>query len=241
MKLIFSYIVALTMVGFASAQSCSTHRVVSYPTHVVAKPVVVVEKKVVVEVVPIAFYTPVAVALYGGAYIPPVVVPHPVPTPAPPPASTASAGELQQILTAIRQVDTNVRNIEERVRALESRSGGASPPPPAGTPPPGTPRLDPFVPPKKEKVIVPPVGNALSILKNRCASCHGSSASTEGGDFVMYKDDKLVELNDRQWRKVGSKVASGKMPPEKDSKGNLVPTMPDEEASVVAAFLDNLK
>lgn len=240
MKLVFSYLAALALVGHASAQSCSTHRVITptFATHVV-KPVVV-EKKVVAEVIPVAVYTPVAVALYGGAYIPPVVSPGVAPAPAP--AAAASAGELQQILTAIRQVDSNVRSIDDRVRALESKVNGTTPPPAAAPGTPGTPKLDPFVPPKKGSVAAPAANNAGAILTNRCASCHDAKvAAKDGGDFEMFKDGKMLELNDRQWRKVGSKVASGKMPPDKDARGTPVPPMPDEEAAVVAAFIDSLK
>lgn len=239
MKLILSFLVALILVGVASAQSCGVaQRVVAHNYHAP----VVVKKAVVAEVVPVAVYA--VLPVYGGAYIPPVVAAAPV---APTPASVTPPQQdaLGQILTAIKQVDSNVKSIDERVKILEAKVNGTQAPPvmPPATNPatPEVPKLDPFTPPGKAPAVIQPK-SAVSILTTHCVACHARQADTLGGNFKMFDDaGKLLTLTDKQWRKVSSKMASNKMPPEKDSAGNTLPKLDTEDYAVVVQWMENLK
>jgi cytochrome c553 len=231
MKYALGLVLALTTTGVLAAQQCVTTRVVTnnYVAPVVAK------KFVVTEVVPVAAYA--VLPLYGGAYVPPVVVTTPAPAPAPAPEVRRNdQSDLQQILTAIKQVDSNVRSIDDRVKALEAKVNGTPAQAPAN---PGNPKLDPFVPPKTGQLNTPK--SAQAILTTHCANCHGKNSDTLGGNFEMFVDGKLKELTDRQWRKIGSKVASNKMPPEKDNAGNKLPAMEQEDYAILVQFIDSLK
>lgn len=239
MKLILSFLVSLILVGVACAQSCGVaQRVVVSNYHAP----VVVKKAIVAEVVPVAVYA--VLPVYGGAYIPPVVAAAPVAsTPAP---VAQQPSEFQQILTAIKQVDSNVRSIDDRVKILEAKVNGTQAPPVAPpTMPPATnptvPKLDPFTPPGKAPAVTQPK-TAVSILTSHCVACHGKTSDTLGSNFKMFDDEnKLLTLTDKQWRKVSSKMASNKMPPEKDNAGNNLLKLDTEDYATVVQWMENLK
>ncbi len=233
MKLILAYILLLAAVGFASAGSCTTP--VYHAPHV--------KKVVVAQVVTVPVFQFAALPVYGGAYVPPAVAVTPAPVAvAPTEDFRKRQSDLEQILGAIKQVDSNTRSIDERVKVLEAKVNGQQQlPPPAVVPPKDkTPDLTPKTPLSPQ--VQAPVAPGVGVLNKHCAACHGVTADKTGGDFAMFDNaGKLLELNDRQWRKVSTKMASQKMPPEKDGKGTLLAQPTQEEYASVVAFIETLK
>lgn len=229
MKLTLSLLAAIMLTGAASAGSCFSAPVYHSPVVTYHAPKAVI--------IPVAVY---AVA-YGGAYVPPVVQTVPaVPTPATP-ASAAQPSELQQILTAIKQVDSNVRNIDDRVKVLEAKVNGTALPPPKQEP---VPPLSPKTPLPKENLEVS--NQAVGIFQSKCASCHSENTasvkmtdgSLKGGGFVMFQGGKLLDLPEKKWGRVSTRIGTVTMPPKRDADNNPVPELTNEEASVLSAFID---
>lgn len=244
MRYSLGLILGIVVTGAASASSCHPSRIV-YSHYTPSYPITYVDPvvKKVVEEFKITYFVPAILAFpgYGGSYVPPVV------NAATPQASGNSSsshtGELQQILTAIKQVDANVRSIDERVRVLEAKvNQSAAPLPPAApTTPSKDTRPDPFAKPGTTGAVTQPK-SWKTVFAARCAACHTDSvAATEGKGFVMFDKGNLVDFNDRQWRKIGVKLTTKQMPPEKDSKGNAVPEMPQDEFELVMSHMASIK
>lgn len=259
MRLITSFVVALSLTGVATAGSCrpvlgGTHA----PFH--APYVAPVAKKIVVAEVIAVPVLSFGVVAYGGAYVPPVVNAAPAP---PAEDLRQRQSDLQQILTAIKQVDANTRSIDERVKVLEAKVNGLPQPQPVQPKQPdgGTPPLVPKSPlpgatsnletPSESSVLtISDHAPGRAVFSKYCAACHkageasvvvGKNGETKGGDFVMFDNDLLRKQTDRKWRRVLVKMTTQKMPPEKDAAGKPLPQPTPEEYAEVVKFIDTLK
>jgi hypothetical protein len=246
MRLLLAYTAALVLTGFASAGSCYTPLRVHAPY--VAPVVHHVKKVVVAEVIaiPVLQYGVVA---YGGAYVPPVV--NAAPVAQQPPAEDLRKRQTfeEQVIAGLTQLNKNtvaisddVQALKARVAEVERRTGGTLPAPqPVPTKQPD--KTPPLVP---NKPLPGATGNlattppAVAVLGKHCAACHTEGKLVDNS-FAMFDGDKLLELNDRQWRKVSTKMATQKMPPEKDAAGKALPQPTPEEYAEVVKFIDTLK
>lgn len=235
MRLITSFVVALSLTGVAAAGSCVAPIKVVTPTYAVP----FVKKAVVAEVVAVPVLT-FGVVAYGGAYVPPVVNAAPVP---PAEDMRQRQSDLQQILTAIKQVDANTRSIDERVKVLEAKVNGLPQPQPVQPKQPdgGTPPLVPKTPLPGAASNLELNRPAVAVLSKHCAACHTKDRLTDNTFTMFNADGRMLELSDRQWRRVSTKMATQKMPPEKDAAGKVLPQPTPEEYAEVVKFIDNLK
>ncbi len=180
---------------------------------VVHRPAVVVAKAAVV----VAAVEAIPVAVYQA--IPAYgasYIPH-----APAPTASLSA-DTQAILDALRSIDARLKRVESVTNLPAPAEDKATPAPAAGD----------------------TETKARAILGARCASCHSANKLNAGTTFAMFAaDGKINTLTDRQWGKIGSKIATGKMPPPKKdpATGEQVLTMPNDEAATVAEWLDARK
>lgn len=78
------------------------------------------------------------------------------------------------------------------------------------------------------------------VLATKCAVCHNAtSATADGGGFVLFDKGSLAPLSERQLRLIGTKTYSGAMPP-KNNKHNVVP-LTDQEVADVQAWIAGQK
>ncbi len=201
----------------------------------------VVVKKEVVLATPVAVYLPypIAAAFYPGYTLPPTpgtapsypaspgAAPTPGAMPGGPAVASAPGADLRPVLEALDRIN-------RRLDVLEGRAPGG--------PRERFPVQDPPVPGKLPTAgkggIKPP-----SFFGPKCASCHQRGKESEGNGFVLLEADGSLApvLTDRDFRLVGSKIYTARMPPKKDGKGNALEAVTNEEAAEWAEFSDNLK
>lgn len=238
-RFLIAFLACLCLVGAASAQ-CAKPFVYHAPIikeQVVVKEVIQPVVQRFQAVVPL-----VELPTYSVAYAQPVVPVAPAPTAHPPGPDVQ-----QQILSAVNGMRASVEGLRQevgdvrraqqeqdaRLRALEGKGGPQPPQPPAKPPQPP----DPFSAPQKDKA-PPAANNGLSLLQNRCASCHeAKSAAAKGGGFTMFDGAALAPLTREQRFETLKQVGEGRMPKRGDGRQPLA----DSEYELVAQFIMSLK
>jgi hypothetical protein len=246
MKLIPAFSLMLLATGFASAGTCYTPVRVHHPY--VAPVVHHVKKVVVAEVVAVPILQ-FGVIAYGGGYnahVPPVVNAAPVA-----PAEDLRKRQTfeEQVIAGLTQLNKNTNAISDDVQSLKARVAeverrtGTLP-----TPQPVAPKQSDKTPPLLPNKPLPgATGNltadhpAVVVLGKHCAACHTDGKLTDTTFTMFDPAGKLLEMSDRQWRKVSTKMATQKMPPEKDAAGKALPQPTPEEYGEVVKFIDGLK
>jgi mono/diheme cytochrome c family protein len=150
-----------------------------------------------------------------------------------------TSADAKAILDAVRGVRADIADLKVRVRNIEASGAGKALPPalPPTVPPPAMPKAAEDAVGTSGKEVAVPGGGAVAIFQAKCAGCHEAAVSADkGGGFTMFDGGKLVNLSDRAWGKIGSKVAVGRMPPP---KSGIV--LSDEDAATVADWLDRRK
>lgn len=247
MKLIPAFSLMLLAAGSASAGTCVTPARVVYNPYVA--PVVHHVKKVVVAEVVAVPILQFGVIAYGGGYnshVPPVVNATPVA-----PAEDLRKRQTfeEQVIAGLTQLNKNTNTISDEVQSLKARVAeverrtGTLP-----TPQPVTPRQSDKTPPLVPKQPLPGATSnltagwsAVAVLGKHCSACHTEGRLTDTTFAMFDYAGKLLEMSDRQWRKVSTKMATQKMPPEKDAAGKVLPQPTPEEYAEVVKFIDGLK
>jgi mono/diheme cytochrome c family protein len=216
--------------------TCRARRVVA------VKEVVVVKKKVVPAIVltPLAAYVPgylVVGSVYTGP-APGVYAPTPAPVPVPTPAATPvprTTTSTETSTTTTVFTEAQKAWLRKEIRAAVGDAVGkpsVREVTPGATATPAT--------PKEESRTT----DAPAIFAKNCAKCHTAGPSLNAKtSFEMFSaDGKMKDLPDKQWAKVGARVALAEMPPPiKDAAGKESPAMSDEDAAIVANYIKNRK
>ena len=209
------------------AQGGSCAVVVRKPA-VVVKDVVVVKEVVQAVVAPVvATYTPIVVPLYSAVYqaqpygygaAPPGYGHAPGPGAYP---GAAPAGQHNEVLEAIRRISERLDRLERLPEARPQPQQRPEPMPPSGEPQAKAP------PPA-----APPGGKSTfeQLAFNKCAGCH-NSAKPSGG-FVMFREDRLVQLTPEQLGDVIDSVTSRRMP-----KGLLLKMSAEDRLAFVQSMV----
>lgn len=176
-------------------------------------PPVIVKKVAVVDTilaVPVATFVPVP--LYTASFTPPA--PHA-------PALVAASAPASNDARILRALEA----IEARLQALERQGGG---PIPQAAPKNAAPKAPAAAP-----------SSGLSIMQTKCAACHDAKTAAEkGGSFTLLNGSELIGLNDKQVRKIQSKIYKSAMPPASAKKELGIDPLTDEEVGAVMAHLD---
>ena len=208
-----------------------------YPTYY-TPPVTVVKE--IVKVHDVAFVAqPVIIPAYFTGYVPPAVV---APTVSPVNATAAapqagpqaaaqltSAAEskLDKVLALLTAQGADLKMLSSRVDALEAAGQGQPPVPQPVPPPQDDPRL-----------------SGLSVLQQRCASCHTEGKLFSGRkttSVALFKPDgkTLAPLSGELIRRVGASVRNRRMPLDPNTLRAV--GVRDDEYGAVQDFLDGLR
>jgi cytochrome c553 len=231
---LFVLLTLLLIAGVASAQ-CYSSRVVSYsyPTYSTYHAPYVEAVKVVKEKVIEPVYVPFALPVYQAFYVPGYVAPTApaAATDMPAKAQSSQPGELQQVLSEVRNgfqgINQKVDNIDARVRVLEGRPGGGNGGG-AGAPPPLPPGA--AAAPKQ-----PTAADGLLVLQNKCAQCHETKTAAKGRNVVLLTGPNVAKLSDRTLVQSLKVLGKGTMPPAPHAP------LTEQETGALFVLFDSLK
>lgn len=184
-------------------------------------------------VVPLAVYPS-----YSAVYAPPPpVAPGQPGQPADPARQQQSQGELQQVLTGLKEVTTTLRDFDSRLRILESRQG-VQPAPQALPQPQALPKQPA---PKQGAQAAPKQHTFASVNASHCAACHAKGNEANGGEFVLSDaQGKMVKLTDAQVGKMSKVLLRGTMPKlnEYAAKHGITARLTEAESQAILEEVD---
>lgn len=178
---------------------------------VVRKNVIVQEKIVVAQVVPVVAQF-LQIPLYSAVYTPAYTQPQ----------------QGDDLASAVKQLALEVGELRKVVR------GGTPTMPPADEEPvkPKKP-VDPFNPNGPQALKTN--NDVERLFSVKCAACHDASISrTKGNDFTMFNSGRMVQLDTRAALKIAAKTYSGEMP--KGGKG-----LTDQEQALIMAWINTVE